>query len=64
VTIEGARLRGLLIHTHSTKVVNAGMVINLLSTAVILLVGVQSRLDGFLTAAIALNGATLVELVI
>jgi hypothetical protein len=34
------------------------MLINLLATAAILLFGVQGRLDGLLTAAMALNGAT------
>jgi len=64
LSILVAWLRGLLIYTRSTRVVNAGMLINLLATAAILLFGVQGRQDGLLTAAMALNGATFVELVI
>jgi hypothetical protein len=57
-------LRGLLINTHATRIVTAGMALNLLLTATILFVGVQSRFPGILTAAVALNSSAFLELVI
>jgi Na+-driven multidrug efflux pump len=56
-------LRGLLIHNHHTKFVNAGMVINLTITAVILVTGVSLRWQGLPTAALALNLAALGEMI-
>jgi len=55
-------LRGLLINTRATKVVNLGMAFNLAATALILFAGVQARFPGLVTAAIALNAALVVEL--
>ena len=57
-------LRGLLIKTRSTRVVNAGMFVNLAVTAAILVLGVLLKMDGIPTAAIALNSAALIELAI
>jgi len=57
-------MRGLLINTHATRIVTAGMALNLLLTATILFVGVQSRFPGILTAAVALNSAAFLELAI
>ncbi|MGH6961467.1 MAG: hypothetical protein ACREE7_13355 [Dongiaceae bacterium] len=62
LTVLLSWLRGLLINTHATQVVNAGMAVHLLVTAAILFVGVQTRLPGIFTAAIALNGAHCAEL--
>jgi len=64
LTVLISWLRGLLINTRATKVVNLGMAFNLAVTAVILFLGVQARLPGIFTAAIALNGAHLIELLI
>ncbi len=57
-------MRGLLINTRATRIVTAGMALNLLLTATILLVGVQDRFPGILTAAVALNSAAFLELVV
>jgi Na+-driven multidrug efflux pump len=57
-------LRGLLINTRATKIVNLGMAFNLAATAVALLVGVQARLPGLVGAAIALNVAYVIELAV
>lgn len=54
-------LRGLLIKERATKAVNIGMVINLVVTAVVLTIGLYLRLPGLQTAAIALNLASLCE---
>ncbi len=54
-------LRGLLIKERATKAVNIGMVINLVVTAVVLTMGLYLRLPGLQTAAIALNLASLCE---
>lgn len=56
-------LRGLLIHDHHTRFVNAGMAINLSITAAVLLMGVYLRWPGMATAALALNLASLGELI-
>lgn len=55
-------LRGLLIHKRATKYVNVGMVVNLVLTAVILIAGVFWRWPGLITAAVALNLASVAEL--
>ena len=56
-------LRGLLIQERVTKEVNIGMFINLGITAVILIIGVAMQLPGLQTAAVALNLASLCEVV-
>jgi len=64
LTVLLSWLRGLLIHTRATAIVNLGMAFNLLATAVLLFVGVHAKLPGIFTAALALNGAHVVELII
>ncbi|RMG89310.1 MAG: hypothetical protein D6706_21615 [Chloroflexi bacterium] len=54
-------LRGLLIHHHATRDVNVGMAINLTITAVFLFGGLALHTPGLITAAIALNIASLGE---
>jgi hypothetical protein len=54
-------LRGLLIAQRVTKAVNVGMFINLGITVIILLVGLMRQWAGLPTAAIALNAASLIE---
>lgn len=54
-------LRGLLIQSSHTRYVNAGMAINLTITALILFGGVQRQWPGLITAALALNLASLGE---
>lgn len=56
-------LRGLLIKERATKAVNMGMVINLVVTAVVLAIGLYLRLPGLPTAAVALNLASLCEVI-
>ena len=56
-------LRGLLIDRRVTKAVNAGMMINLGITAVVLLLGLLLRWPGIPTAALALNVAAVGEII-
>jgi progressive ankylosis protein len=56
-------LRGLLISRRATRIVNAGMAVNFVVTGAILFAGVRLRLPGIETAAVALVGASLVEMV-
>ncbi|MFO7539127.1 MAG: hypothetical protein R6X32_13885 [Chloroflexota bacterium] len=56
-------LRGLLINEQATKAVNMGMAINLVLTAVVLAIGLQQRLPGLPTAAVALNIAAFGEII-
>ena len=56
-------LRGLLINDSATTAINWGMAINLTITAVILIIGVVNQLPGLPTAAIALNLASLAEVI-
>ncbi len=56
-------LRGLLIQSRHTRFVNVGMAVNLSITAATLLVGVARQWPGLPTAAIALNLASLGEVV-
>lgn len=56
-------LRGLLIKRRVTSQVNAGMVINLSVTAVILVFGIAYQLPGLPVAAVALNIASLCEVI-
>lgn len=56
-------LRGLLISRHETTAVNVGMALNLVATAAILVAGVIGRYHGITVAAVALNVATVVELI-
>lgn len=55
-------LRGLLINKRNTRSITAGMVANLLVTAVVLFVGIQQQRSGIIVAAIALVVAAMVEL--
>jgi len=57
-------LRGVLINTRATKVVNLGMAFNLAATALVLFAGMQAQFPGLVTAALALDSALIVELVI
>ncbi|MCP4416570.1 MAG: hypothetical protein GY805_08105, partial [Chloroflexi bacterium] len=56
-------LRGLLINEQDTKDINVGMGINLTITAVVLIIGVINKLPGLPTAAIALNLASVAEVI-
>ncbi len=56
-------LRGLLINENVTQDINWGMAINLGITAVILIIGVVNQLPGLPTAAVALNLASLAEVI-
>ena len=55
-------MRGLLINKRVTKAVNMGMAINVVITAVILLLGLYNQWDGIATAALALNLAAVGEI--
>lgn len=55
-------LRGLLINKRITKAVNMGMVINVVVTAVVLLLGLYNQWAGIPTAALALNLAAVGEI--
>ena len=55
-------LRGLMINIGSTRIVNAGMFLNLFVTAVILGIGVAANWPGINAAAIALSAAAVLEL--
>ena len=55
-------IRGLLIDKHATGVVNAGMVVNLAVTTIILLLGIQQQWPGIESAAVALVVAAVIEL--
>ena len=56
-------LRGLLIHGRHTRDVNLGMVINLAVTGATLLFGLRQTWPGLPTAALALNLASLAEVI-
>lgn len=56
-------LRGLLIKQKVTSAVNGGMAINLAVTAVVLFIGLALRWEGLPTAALALNLASLAEVI-
>ena len=56
-------LRGLLIHGRHTRDVNVGMAINLAVTGATLLFGLRQTWPGLPTAALALNLASLAEVV-
>lgn len=56
-------LRGLLIKQKVTREVNVGMAINLVATAVVLGTGLLLELPGLPTAAVALNVASLGEII-
>lgn len=64
LTVLISWLRGLLINTGATKVVNLAMAVNLLATAALLFVGAQIGLPALLAPALALNGAHLIELLV
>ena len=61
LTILVSWVRGLLIKRRATQVVNAGMVVNLVVTVIVLAVGLQMRTPGIPTAAVALTLAIAVE---
>lgn len=56
-------LRGLLIQGRNTRPVNIGMAVNLVITAIVLIVGVSQGWPGLPSAALALNLAAAIELV-
>ena len=62
LSVLASWLRGLLIGNKSTKVVNIGMGINLLVTAVTLTISLRLQLPGLTAAALALNLALLLEI--
>jgi hypothetical protein len=62
LTVLISWLRGLLINTGATKIVNLAMAANLLATAALLFAGARTGLPAFLGPALALNGAHLLEL--
>ncbi len=62
VTVLVSWLRGLLIGRRATRAINLGMLINLIITAVVLVLGVQMQWPGIPTAAVALTVATAAEL--
>jgi hypothetical protein len=64
LTVLLSWLRGLLINTRATHVVNLGMAFNLAATAALLFIGVAAKLPGIVGAALALNGAHFVELLV
>jgi len=55
-------LRGLLIDARETRIVNGGMVVNLIVSAAILAIGVRSQWPGINAAALALSLAATFEL--
>jgi hypothetical protein len=55
-------LRGLLINKRVTKAVNMGMAINVVITAVVLLLGLSNQWSGIPTAALAFNLAAIGEI--
>lgn len=55
-------IRGLLIDARTTRIVNAGMAINLTVSAIILILGAQLQWPGISSAALALTIAAAVEL--
>jgi len=61
LTILTTWLRGLLINTRATTVVNVAMGMNLFVTAAVLFLSFQLRWDGIFGAALALNLASLAE---
>jgi progressive ankylosis protein len=54
-------VRGLLISNRTTRLVNAGMAVNLVLTGLVLLLGIWLRWPGIETAAVALTAAAAVE---
>lgn len=56
-------LRGLLIHGRHTRDVNVGMAVNLAVTGAVLLIGLRLAWPGLPTAALALNLASLAEVI-
>jgi hypothetical protein len=55
-------IRGLLINRHATRAVNGGMIVNLATTTLIVMVSIQQQWPGINTAAIALTTAAAFEL--
>jgi hypothetical protein len=55
-------IRGLLIDRHVTRAVNAGMVVNLTVTSLIVIISLQQQWPGINAAAIALTAAAAFEL--
>ena len=61
-TVAVSWLRGVLIHWHRTRVINVGMMVNLLGMGIVLIAGIFWQLPGIPTAAIALTIAVVLEL--
>ncbi|MBP9502615.1 MAG: hypothetical protein KBF17_10690 [Candidatus Promineofilum sp.] len=61
LTVITSWLRGLLIQSRHTRFINIGMVVNLAVTAAILVAGVALKWPGLATAALALNLASIGE---
>jgi O-antigen/teichoic acid export membrane protein len=61
LTVMISWIRGLLINRSVTKAVNAGMVVNLVVTIILLVIGVRQQWPGINAAAIALVAAAFVE---
>lgn len=62
LTVVISWLRGLLIQSSHTRYLNVGMVINITITAILLVLGVVQQWPGLLTAALALNLASVGEI--
>ena len=63
LTVLISWLRGLLVKQSVTREVNMGMAINLVVTALILMIGLYLYLPGLATAAVALNLAAFCEVI-
>jgi hypothetical protein len=63
LTVLISWIRGLLIDRHVTRAVNAGMVVNLAVTTLIVLMSMQRQWPGIDSAAIALTTAAAIELI-
>lgn len=61
LTVINFWLRGIFIYRRQTTVVNLGMVINIMVTAVVLFVGLRLKYGAIATAAVALNIAMIAE---
>ncbi len=62
LTVITSWLRGLLIQSSHTRYLNVGMMINIIITALTLALGVVQQWPGLLTAALALNLASVGEI--
>lgn len=62
ISILIALLRGLIINQGVTRIVNVGMLLNLLTTGLVLVLGMVGDWPGINAAAIALVAAAVIEL--